>query len=263
MNQKNQDILILIPHGGYNVPEELKDYTILEKHEIFLEADTGAIELFSFPDTRAHYLHTDISRLFIDLNRPYTALKSNSQSVMNKMTSRNKDIFLPDHFPDEIALANILKRHYFPFHETAEKIINTGRIKLILDCHTVSASAPSSGAPRPLFTVQNRLLKEGPETPCAPIELAERFIELLKKKFSREKGTVCTRFSLNHPLFESYIMDRYCTSGTPILKLSVSRSLFLNEQHFNFDYLKIDEIRLKTLRDRLWECIETIADCIE
>lgn len=260
MNQKNQDILILIPHGGYQVPEELKDYTILEKHDIFLEADTGAIELFTFPNTRALYLHTDISRLFIDLDRPYTALKSTSKAVINKTTSRNKDIFLPDHFPDEIALTNILKRHYFPFHKTVEKIISTGQIKLILDCHTVSASAPSSGEPRPLFTVQNRLQKDGPQKACAPDDRAERLLEVLRKKFSREKGTVSTRFSINHPLFDSFIMEKYCTSGIPIMKLSVSRSLFLNEQHFNFDFLKIDEIRLKALRDKLWECIEAIAD---
>ncbi len=256
---RKKDILILIPHGGYQIPHELKNYSVLDKHELFLEADSGAREIFSFSSKRIICLQAEVSRLFIDLDRPYTALNSSSDPVIKKKTSRNRDIFLPDHFPDEIALTNILKRHYFPFHDTIEKILNTEEVKLIIDCHTISPSDPATGEPRPLFLLQNKIGSEESRVNTAPDDLAEFFIDTLRKKFSKEKETVAERFSLNSPFFESFIMKKYYKMGIPLFRLSLSKALFLNERHFSFDYLKLDEIRIKSIQEKLLQSIEILA----
>lgn len=259
MKKTNKHILITIPHGGYTVPRELEEYTVLDKYDLFLEADSGAREIFFFHAPEFLCIDSPVSKLFVDLDCPYTALKNTSHSVIKKKTSRDRDIFLPDHFPDDIALTNILKRHYFPFHEKIEKNLENEKIKLIIDCHTMSPVAPDTGEPRPLFAVQNRFTSGEETLLSAPDEVAENFLELLKKKFSRERGTVTTPFSLNHPCAESHIMKTYCEKGIPLLRLTLSKTLFLNERHFSFDYLKMDEDRLQSIQENLLSCVRSLV----
>lgn len=236
--KKKFPILIVIPHGGLNVPAELSGLHAIDKFTLFVESDTCANDLFSFDDEMIAKIDADISRLFVDLDRhPFLVPPRSNDGVIKKESIDGKKIFINNVFPDEIAITNILKRYYFPFHNTIEKIINTGAIRFIIECHTVMAVGPKnsldSGRPRPIAIVENIIEKKGSKMLTCPDEFAVYLLESLERSFSDENSTVAQRFTLNKPIFNGYILKKYGLEKIPMIRLSISRSLFLNDKYFS------------------------------
>ena len=61
-------ILLIIPHGGRQVPDELSGYEQIDEFGIFIESDVYANEIFNFDNTITK-VSTVISRLFVDCDR--------------------------------------------------------------------------------------------------------------------------------------------------------------------------------------------------
>jgi len=250
-------ILITIPHGGITVPEELTVNKIVSKFDIFFESDTCANELFNFKNHVIAKIDTEISRLFIDLDRNMLHVFPISQDgVIKNETLHGKPIYKKTVYPDKIAIPNILNRYYQPFHRGIKKYISKGEIKLIIDCHTMMpvgpSNSPDAGMPRPLILVENIIEKDGEKKFSCPPELAKSFMENLKKSFTKEEATVAGKFYLNKPLSKGYLINKYGQSEIPMLRLSISRSLFLNDKYLNHDNLKVDEVRINELKKKIW-----------
>ncbi len=254
-------ILIIIPHGGHALPDELSGYEQIDRFGLFIESDVCANELFAFQNDNVIKIDSQISRIFIDLDRaPLSVPPKTEDGVMKKETINGRKIFKDEIFPDEIAIANILKRYYMPFHKEIEKTIKTGDIKLIIDCHTMTPVGPrnsfDAGRPRPLINVENIANKDGKSILTCPNDLAEAFIASLSKFFTNEESPVGGKVSHNKPKIKGHILDKYGIGDIPMLRLSISRSLYLNDKYFSYDYLRVDELRINDLRDRLWAGIE-------
>ncbi|MBN2080074.1 MAG: N-formylglutamate amidohydrolase [Spirochaetes bacterium] len=252
-------ILVIIPHGGLGVPEELSGYEAVGRFDLFMQSDTCANDIFSFGDLVAGTVDTDISRLFVDLDRPYTALRPGQDSVIKKETLDGKPVFDENHFPDEIAIANIIQRYYLPFHDTVKKIIDTGGVGLVLECHTSMAVGPKlsrdAGKPRPLVLLEYAVRgKEGPVDTCDPV-LIEALAAHLDKSFQGEECTVTQKIIASTSVSGGYILRRYGTGSVPMIRLSLSRALFLDDSHFSFEYMRVDERRLRHLREILWSAL--------
>jgi len=41
-----------------------------------------------------------------------------------------------------------------------------------------------------------------------------------------------------------------------MVKLSFSKSLFLNEKYFSYEFMRVDELRIKDLREKIWDAVE-------
>jgi N-formylglutamate amidohydrolase len=249
-------ILIIIPHGGYTVPEELAEHIHVDKFDILFSSDTCANELFSFDSDVLAKVDTHISRLFVDVDRPHTMIPPRyADGVIKKETFNGKVLFNDDVFPDELATKNILKRYHTPFHQTIDKILRTGEIKLIIECHTMmpvgSRGTPDSGKPRPIFTVGNYFKENNVIKKTCDDRIAAAFLNGMKRSFADERITVAERFSLNKPPFNGYILGKYGAGKIPMLRFLLSRALFFNEEHFNYDYLKVDELRINQLRGKI------------
>lgn len=260
MKKGQHAILVIIPHGGRRVPDELAGYEDVTPFDLFMHSDTCANEIFSFSERIAGTIDTDISRLFIDLDRPYTALPANGDGVIKKTTLEGKPLFRDSHFPDEIAIANMLHRYYIPFHNTIKKILDSGSVKLILECHTMMAVGPKlsrdPGRPRPIILMETAAAsQEGAVATCRS-DSVEQLKEVLKKSLSREEDTVEEKVVIKSGPCPGYILGRYGTGAIPMIRLSLSRALFLNDRYFSYDYLRVDELRICYLRDLLWEAIE-------
>ena len=254
-------ILILIPHGGCQIPEELSDLTKLTPFDLLFESDICANEIFNFREKTLSVIDTSISRLFVDEARSHLDIPpGNEDGVIKSVTSQGREIFPDKVFPDEIALANILKRYYLPFHETAEKILATGTIRLLLECHTMMAVAPpgarDSGRPRPLLTISNRAVAGSGNIRACPEPLARSLLETMKKSLHDEDTTVAERFTFNKPVFRSYISEKYGTSQVPLIRIDLSRSLFFNDRYFSYEYLQVDELRIQEIRGKIWTGLE-------
>ncbi|HOS40243.1 MAG TPA: N-formylglutamate amidohydrolase [Spirochaetota bacterium] len=258
---KSLPILIIVPHGGYRVPDELKGYERVNRFDLFYSADSCANDLFAFGDRGATVISTDISRLFVDVDRPHTLLPPGSDDgVIKRETPAGKPVFDEGAFPDEIAIANLIRRYHLPFHTQVEAATQSVGHALIIDCHVMMPVGPKSaadaGRPRPLVTIENAAHgRSGRYTTC-PDELAGALKQALEKFFESEPASVAGRIAINTPSFNGHILNRYGNAGIPMLRLSVSRSLFFTERYFNETTMRVDAARISALRDRLWGGIE-------
>ena len=85
-------ILIIIPHGGRTIPDELSGYEQIDDFGIFIESDAYANELFNF-DNIYYKINTHISRLFVDLDRPHSMLPPQFPDGILKKNRRVEEKF--------------------------------------------------------------------------------------------------------------------------------------------------------------------------
>jgi N-formylglutamate amidohydrolase len=258
-------ILIIIPHGGRRVPEELEGCTAMSEFDLFYQSDCCANDLFSFNEKIAATVDTRISRFFVDMDRSYRDLPPGARDGIIKKTDLNgRDVFRKDVFPDHIALSNILKRYYYPFHEAIEKIIASGEIRLIVECHTMMpigpAASPDAGRPRPLFLLENTIEEKDDTMPTCPLALLNSLEADLLKAFAGEDYTVAEKCAIASSPGQGLIMNRYGRGSIPFFRLSMSRALFINDVYFSYDYLKVDELRIADLKKKLWLALAKTYD---
>lgn len=252
-------ILIIIPHGGGKVPEELESHVLVDETELFLSSDSCANEIFDFTDKCAGVINTHISKLFVDLNRNQLEIPPRSQDgVIKPLTPYGKNIFEGEQFPDEIAIANILRRYYNPFYDTLEKIMKSGEVRLIVECHTSMGiglrHTAQADQPLPLATITNRISRDGKTVQTCQDTAAMMILELLKKNLGTSGGPKEEYVLYNHH-YHGNLMKHFA-KYIPYLRLDISRSFFFDDRYFNFDYMKVDQLRIKELRKRIWAAIE-------
>ncbi len=246
---------IIIPHGGYQVPEEMADYSTLNQFDCFMEADTSANEIFNLSGETLGFIDSQVSRLFIDLDRPaYSMPPVSDDGVIKIQTSGGKDVFRENCFPDEIALASMLKRYYFPFHATIDKIIKTGEPAILLECHTMMPVAPANaidaGKPRPLIIVEDRVETRDKTVRTCPENLSEDLTNELVKSFRDEDTTAAGRAITGEPRRNRFILGKYGRGKIPMLRVSISRSLFINEKDFSYEFMSVNPLRIENLREK-------------
>jgi len=257
-------VLIIIPHGGKEVPDELTGNEILSPEDIFFESDAGANRIFYSPMTVAEPVSTVISKLFVDPDREFTALSPVTvDGVIKTRTSMNREVFRQKCYPDEIAISNILERYYFPFHESIRGAIRSGGIRLILECHTHAAvgpvNAPDAGRPRPLVITKYTADSDSGVKKTAAPDLAMELASITGRMIQREGETVSEKYSVAIHDTRGCLMHRYAAAA-PMLVLSVSRALFLNDRHFHMESLTIDSARLDRIGGLIFSGIEKFCD---
>jgi len=241
--------LIIIPHSGLEVPEELSGYENVSPLNIFFEADAGAESIFSFYDSVLKTISSPVSKIFVDMDREYKLLSPvTADGVIKSKTSMNREVFKTDCYPDEIAISNILNRYYFPFHESIRNSFKEFNFKAIIECHTHMPVGPANsqdkGMPRPLVTTSYTVDTDSGVKQTASADMAIELAAAVAKNLSREGETVSDIFRVSDHEGKGFIMKNYSLSGIPVLRLSISRSLFLNENYFNLERMTIDERRL-------------------
>ena len=244
--------LLIIPHGGLDVPEELHGHESISPINIFFESDAGANSIFSIDDSIYKTINTNISKLFVDVDREYKEISPITyDGVIKSRTSMNLEIFKDNCYPDEIAISNILNRYYISFHDSIKTAIKEFSFKAIIECHTHSAVGPKnakdSGMPRPLIITGCTIDTDSGSKHTAPEGMAMELANIVSKKLSKEGGTVSDIFRVSNHYSNGFIVRNYIQSGLPVLTLSISRSLFLNEPYFDLENMKIDDKRLHTI----------------
>ncbi len=240
---------MIIPHSGVDIPQELDGYENVSPLNIFFESDAGAESIFSINDYILKTISTSISKIFVDTDREYKLLSPvTNDGVIKSRTSMNREVFKTDCYPDEIAISNILNRYYFPFHESIRNSIKENKFKAIIECHTHMpvgpSNSPDKGMPRPLV-ITGYTVDTGSEVKqTAPLNLAMDLAAEIGRILSKEGETVTDIFRVSDNESRGFIMKNYSLSKIPVLSLSISRSLFLNENYFDLEKMIIDEKRL-------------------
>ena len=257
-------ILLIAPHGGCRVPEELAEISAIDDFSLFIEADTCANEIFDLRQSVASVVDSQISRLFIDTDRPYWALPPKETDGVIKTFGLNENqIFVDKCFPDDIAISAIIKRYYEPFHEAIRNILKTDKIKLIIDCHTVMPIGPKNAKdadmPRPIISVENRIIKNGNVIKTCPDNIAEAFLKAFEDSFAKEKININNPYVLKKEACAGYLMEEYGQSKINMLRLNISKSLFLNEKHFSPDFMRVDELRLAEINRKIEDALRRFS----
>ena len=246
--------LLIVPHSGTHIPEELSGYEKVSDLDIFFESDAGAESTFCDNSLVLKTVSTDISKLFIDVNREYRMLSPlTDDGVIKTRTSMKSDVFKKNYYPDEIAISNILYRYYSPFHEEIRGSIKNLKLKAIIECHTHMAVGPAGshdrGMPRPLVITGYTAASESGIKQTAPADMAIDLAVSISKYLSKEGETVSDIFRVSETDRKGFIMKHYSMSGIPVIYLSISRSLFLSEEFFNPDKMEISRHRINQIKN--------------
>ncbi|MDD1645338.1 MAG: N-formylglutamate amidohydrolase [Methanomicrobiales archaeon] len=223
--------LISIPHGGVEVPEEVRDRVVLSANEIRYYSDPDTILLFDLSGRVDTLVSTSISRQVVDLNRPpYHLPPAHPDGVVKTRTVDGRAVYRQGMFPDPPLIHRMLLRHYFPFHDGIDRTIDSGRIRIGIDCHTMLPVGPASqrdaGKERPLICLSNNGDAAGNPLPGKLTTCPPAWLQSLSRECVREfPGPGAVR--LNDPFAGGFVsLMHFWRRGIPWIQIEVNRALY-------------------------------------
>ena len=257
--------LISIPHGGINIPNEVKDCITLASADILRYSDPWSRSLFDYRDRVGAVLDTDISRMIVDLNRPPYALPPrHHDGVVKFFTPDGNPVYHENAFPDITSIHRILMEHYFPYHAKIDQILLKRKLRIGFDCHSMLPiglpGQKDAGKSRPLICLGNNGDREGRpkkgRLATCPAEWMQRLAATFQEVFSLN-----TEVTINDPFSGGFITNaHYWHTGIPFIQLEINRSLY--ELHYSRE-LGITEDRIEMLRNRIWQALSLFWDEIQ
>ncbi|ADU30549.1 N-formylglutamate amidohydrolase [Evansella cellulosilytica] len=263
-------LVISVPHGGLEIPDNLKGCCLLSEEDILLDSDTFTRELYDLKDVVEEYIDTDIARIVVDLNRSADDLPPlNPDGVIKTRTVNGDPVWSSVRLLEE-DIAVLLEKYYYPYHEKLKKASQNPRVRLGVDCHSMLNIGPTTDyaiwEKRPLFCIGNRGSSTGEyvsEPITAPPELMHKFKQLLETKFSPIIGD---KFDLpivtmNEPFSGGYITRAHGNVGyIPWIQLEINRELYVpNKEHGVVNVNNIDKKRIENIRDIILEVFSELS----
>ena len=250
-------LLISVPHGGRQIPHEIRDRIALTEKEVFDDGDAFTRDLYNFRDDALAYIDTPIARAFIDLNRaPNERPPENPDGVVKTVTVNQCAVYKSGRFPSEPLIQTLLKNYYFPYHQVLDALQSNTTIKLALDCHSMLAMSPPisevPGQSRPLFCLSNRGNKNGmPKEMDQEITSPPEMIQLLAKCFRKIFNCSKEEVKINEPFSGGYIIQSHYKGKIPWIQLEINRKLYLAPPYFDKDQLRVSTERILEIREKL------------
>lgn len=253
-------ILISVPHGGTEVPKEVRTYCRLNTEAILRDGDTWARELYCVADKVAYYVDTNVARAIVDMNRdPNDLTADDPDGVVKLVTVEMEQVWnAPSGLPVSIR-KHLIDAYHKPYHQKLDQAASSKRIVLGVDCHTMLAVGPVCGESRPLICISNRGNGSGDaegESVTAPKELILAFKEALVLEFSRnfmlaEKETLV---SINQPFRGGYITQYHGNKNQiPWIQIEINRKLYLpadtcQKRPDQNSFKRLEDLRQRILR---------------
>lgn len=238
-------VLLSIPHGGTETPEELRDRVCITPQDLFDDGDAFTADIYDLVGEAAYVVKAEIARAFVDLNRaPDDRPPQNPDGVVKSATCFDRPIYQPAREPNESLTAALIERYHAPYHARLERAASDPEVRLALDCHSMLAAAPpiarDAGRPRPLFCLSSR------DGATAPVPLLEELATTLAVAFEIPREQI----GLNEPFKGGYITQRHGHGHLPWIQVEMNRSFYLAEPWFDRATREVDPRRLEELRER-------------
>lgn len=286
-------VVLSRPHGGLEVPDEIKDNLAIDEISLYNECDLWVDQLFDFEhpgiaDLVPHGHNTGtlatismpIARGLIDVNRPTASLGKPDGPVKTR-TSYGEQIY---HEPlsDELN-QHLLNRYWQQYHDQIHAALmeNLGKVKLFIDCHNMAQLGPSkyhdAGKPRPLICITNLGDASGDPRPeygwtFSSKEFANRAVEIATDLFGdmtllEPVGETPPPVALlNQPFWGSYVVAKhfspdqqaelYTSKGIKpptCVMIEVNRGLYVGNQTKATHITPPNEARIDEIRRRLYQ----------
>jgi len=252
--------LISIPHGGISVPPEVRRLVNLSHGEIVFNSDPHTRLLYGFDDAVEALVDFEFSRIFVDTNRPpYDYPPRTQDGVVKVITQDGTPIYRRGQVPGRELIGALLQNYYYPFHERLTRALDTERIEVAFDCHSMLPHSPpvrkDAGLPRPLFCLSNRgdrhgkPFKRGGLVTCPP-EWLQAFTRAFQSEFEGEG-----RVAMNDPFKGGFIsVAHYRRKRIPWIQVEINRGLYETPD------CEIDDSRLKGLAERIFSAFTGFWD---
>jgi formiminoglutamase len=246
-------VLLSIPHGGTQVPEEVRDRVCITPRDLFDDSDACTADIYDLGSEVRCVVKSDIARAFVDLNRaPDDRPPENADGVVKTATCFKRPIYLADREVDTALTERLLTRYHMTYHDRLHAAAADPGIALALDCHSMLAAAPpissNPGQPRPLFCLSNR------DGATAPNDLLLQLAEAIGRAFDISAA----RIGLNDPFKGGYITQRHGCGRLPWIQVEMNRALYLAGAWFDADRLRVDPGRLAELREQFRAALRSL-----
>ncbi len=258
--------LFSIPHGGTEVPPEVRGLVNLSHREIVFNSDPHTRLLYGIDGAAEALIDFDVSRIFVDTNRaPYDYPPQARDGVVKAITQDGASVYQKGQVPDRELIGILLQKYYFPFHKRLTEALDTLPIEVAFDCHSMLPEAPpiqsDAGRPRPLFCLSNRgnrhgkPRKKGDRVTCPP-----EWLLALTRAFQDEfdgEGEI----AMNEPFRGGFIsMIHHQRTRIPWIQIEINRALYETEDYLDQGTGQTDEARIIELRERIFSAITAFWD---
>lgn len=263
--RKKLPVLISVPHGGTEIPAQLRSRCLLTDLDIALDGDTWTKHLFDFRGLAEEYIAMDISRLVVDLNRdPLDRPPENPDGVVKTKTVEGLPVWSEP--LNELEANDIIRTYYEPYHEQLMQKSTNPKVQFAIDCHTMLDVGPAKGKQeweeRPLFCISNRGLSSGErggEAITAPPEFMQQLQQLLEEAFYEEADEAVPLVTINDPFFGGYITRSHGKrEEIPWVQLEINRRLYVPDNAGAMP-TEADMRRMMEIRDKLYHVLATAA----
>jgi len=248
--------LISIPHGGTEVPEEIRPRLLLSNEELLFYCDPLTRDLFGFEDRVRAFIDTPISRMVIDLNRPPIPLPpKDPDGIIKRRTIDGKEVYRPGMVPSINEIHALMVKHYFPYHQHIDELMDQHHVKVAFDCHSMlpfgSAVQTDSGKPRPMICLGNNGDDQGNARPgsiaTCPSDWIVALADAFRDEFSFDREVV-----LNDPFRGGFISNaHYWHKGIPWIQIEINRVLYESEGSGDNTLKKTHE-QAMVMKEKIW-----------
>ena len=237
-------ILICIPHGGTNIPDELQNRIVINKKDLLDDIDAFTKEIYDLGNKVLHVISTDIARTFVDMNRnPEDLPPEQPDGIIKSMTCYERQIYIYGKEPDEKLTQELIEKYYKPYQMKILNALRDEQLELALDCHSMAEIAPGispdHGQKRPSICLGNCFGQS-----CT-VEMTKHLANCFRKVFELEEDGVL----INKPFQGKYTTQWYGNKPVPWIHVELNRNLFLKEPWFDQETQNIDKTRLQNLNE--------------
>lgn len=222
--------LVTIAHGGLVVPDDAADLLALGPAELARLADPATGALYDFGGRVAARLEAPVSRMVVDANRaPYHLPPLHPDGAVKSRTPDRRPVWRSGGPPPIRLVHGLMLRHYFPFHEAVDRLIDAHGVRLALDCHSMEPVGPplakDAGRRRPLVCLgnhgdENGEPRRGKLATCPPA-----WIRALAVHFG--EAFPGGEIAINRPFPGGFIpMSHYWHRGVPWIAIELNRGLY-------------------------------------
>lgn len=243
-SDKTLPILVSVPHGGSQVPEEVRDRVSVDQSQILADSDAFTQEIYNVADIVRYQIKADVARAFVDLNRGEGDLPpGNPDGVVKSQTVQGEPIYAAGRQPEPALVEQLLERYHRPYHRRIRKLLSEqpSMIELALDCHSMAAIGPAlspdPGKRRPAICLSNAHGQSCPE------KILYDLGDCFRRVFNLGEQDV----TLNQPFSGGYITRSYGGNPVPWIQVELSRDLYLRQPYFNHHSQIMDFDRLGEL----------------
>jgi N-formylglutamate deformylase len=261
MAKKIYPFLISVPHGGTEVPESVRPLLQIGDEDLRYYCDPYTCIVFGYKNRVAAYIDSPVSRMVVDLNRPPLPLPlRDPDGIIKLKTVDGREVYRPGQVPDMYHIHNLLKEHYFPYHQRIDELIDHKPVRIAFDCHSMlpygSKDQKDAGKKRPLICLGNNgdlqgKAKKGNITTCSD-DWITGLAGIFREEFSFEKEV-----AINNPFSGGFISNaHYWHKGIPWIQIELNRALYENDASHALSQ-KETEARLLWLKEKVWTVLTT------